>query len=67
MPNLPSISLTRNTGCGSGREVRLYTITNGGHTWPDGSQYLPESSVGKVSKDINANTEIWKFFSAHPL
>jgi polyhydroxybutyrate depolymerase len=47
-------------------EVTLYTIYNGGHTWPDGYQYLPESLVGRTSYDINANEVIWDFFSTHP-
>lgn len=47
-------------------EVILFTIYNGGHTWPDGYQYLPESLVGRTSHDIDANTIIWDFFSSHP-
>jgi polyhydroxybutyrate depolymerase len=47
-------------------EVILYTIYNGGHTWPDGYQYLPKSLVGRTTHDINANTVIWDFFSSHP-
>lgn len=61
-----TISVARNAGCGSGGEVRLYTVNNGGHTWPGGSQYLPESMIGKTSADLNANDEIWSFFSTHP-
>lgn len=58
--------LARNSGCGSGGEVRQYTVTNGGHTWPGGNQYLPESMIGKTSRDFSANSEIWTFFAAHP-
>lgn len=47
-------------------EVVLYTIYNGGHTWPDGYQYLPETLVGRTTHDINANEVIWEFFSTHP-
>lgn len=47
-------------------EVVLYTIYNGGHTWPDGLQYLPESLVGRTTHDINANNVIWDFFRTHP-
>jgi polyhydroxybutyrate depolymerase len=47
-------------------EVSLYTIYNGGHTWPDGYQYLPESLVGRTTHDMDANTVIWEFFSTHP-
>jgi len=47
-------------------EAVLYTVYNGGHTWPDGYQYLPEAFVGRTSHDINANSVIWEFFSTHP-
>lgn len=47
-------------------EVVLYTINNGGHTWPDGYQYLPLALVGRTTHDVNANTVIWEFFSTHP-
>ncbi len=47
-------------------QVVLYTIYNGGHTWPDGYQYLPKTLVGRTSHDMNANTAIWEFFSSHP-
>jgi polyhydroxybutyrate depolymerase len=47
-------------------EVTLYTIYNGGHTWPDGYQYFPKSLIGRTTHDINANTVIWDFFSVHP-
>src|SRR3546814_3935444 len=50
-----TITLARNAGCGSGGEVRLYTVDNGGHTWPGGSQFLPDSMTGKTSADLNAN------------
>jgi polyhydroxybutyrate depolymerase len=47
-------------------EVVLYKIYNGGHTWPGGYQYFPKALVGRTSRDINANTVIWEFFSSHP-
>jgi len=47
-------------------EVVLYKIYNGGHTWPDGYQYFPKALVGRTSRDMNANTVIWEFFSSHP-
>jgi polyhydroxybutyrate depolymerase len=49
----------------NGTEVILYTIINGGHTWPDGYQYLPKALIGRTSRDINANEVIWEFFSTH--
>jgi polyhydroxybutyrate depolymerase len=47
-------------------EVVLYTIINGGHTWPGGPQYLPKALIGRTCRDIDANTVIWDFFSTHP-
>ena len=52
--------------CKNGAEVVLYSIEGGGHTWPGGSHYLPESIVGKTSTDIDANEVIWGFFEKHP-
>jgi len=46
-------------------EVVFYMIKGGGHTWPNGYQYLPEKLVGKTCRDIDANTIIWEFFKAH--
>ena len=45
-------------------EVRLYTIRNGGHTWPGGT---PQPFLGKTSKDVHASEIMWAFFKAHPL
>ncbi len=49
-----------------GADVYLYKIINGGHTWPDRVQYLPEKIIGKVSYEIDATKEIWNFFKNHP-
>ena len=51
----------------SDAEVILYCIENGGHTWPGGQQYLPESRIGKTCRDINACVVIWNFFKSHSL
>jgi polyhydroxybutyrate depolymerase len=61
-----SIGLERYTGCDSGSEVAFYRVTNGGHTWPGGSQYLPVILVGKTSRDLNASDTILAFFKSHP-
>jgi len=50
----------------NGTEVIFYTIQGGGHTWPGGSQYLPERLIGKVSNELDATSTIWEFFKAHP-
>lgn len=49
-------------GCRERTSVVLYAIEGGGHTWPGGYQYLPESIVGKISRDIDAAEVIWEFF-----
>ena len=48
--------------CETGSSVVLYRIEGGGHTWPDGRQYLPVSWIGRTSRDINGCDEIWEFF-----
>lgn len=45
-------------------DVEFCTITNGGHTWPSGNQYLPVKRVGAVSYDLSFD-QIWEFFSHH--
>ena len=44
-----------------------YTITNGGHTWPGGTQYLPKFLIGPVSHNLNACEVIWDFFKGYRL
>lgn len=51
--------------CKEGTEVILYAIEGGGHTWPSGWQYLPEKTIGKTSKDIDASEIIWDFSKRH--
>jgi polyhydroxybutyrate depolymerase len=54
----------RYTGCDQDAEVSLYTIDDGGHTWPGG---WPIPAVGKTSTDINATEEMWQFFQRYQL
>jgi len=51
-------------GCDQDAEVILYTIDDGGHTWPGG---FPIPGLGKTSTDIDATEEMWEFFQAHRL
>ncbi len=44
-----------------------FTIVDGGHTWPGGSQYMPRFVIGSVSKNLDACAEIWKFFKEYKL
>jgi polyhydroxybutyrate depolymerase len=49
-------------GGNNGSEVVSYVVANGGHTWPQGFQYLSEAIIGKTSQDMNACEVIWQFF-----
>ena len=51
----------RYEGCKAGTEVVFYTISDGGHTWPGGSD-LPEGITGKTTHEINATRLMWEFF-----
>ncbi len=51
------------SGCSEDAQVMLYSVKDGGHTWPGGEQFVSESEVGKVSHAINANEVIWNFLS----
>jgi polyhydroxybutyrate depolymerase len=50
--------------CDEDAEVILYTIEDGGHTWPGG---WPIPGVGKTSSDIDATEEMWRFFQRYQL
>ncbi|MGW5519962.1 extracellular catalytic domain type 1 short-chain-length polyhydroxyalkanoate depolymerase [Nocardia africana] len=54
---------TATASCPGDARVAGYSIDNGGHTWPGGPQYLPAALVGKVSRQFDATTVIWRFFS----
>lgn len=49
----------------NGSEVVSYVVLNGGHTWPQGLQYLNETIIGKTSQDMNACEVIWTFFKQY--
>ncbi len=49
-------------GGNNSSEVVSYVVANGGHTWPQGFQYLSETIIGKTSQDMNACEVIWQFF-----
>jgi polyhydroxybutyrate depolymerase len=58
------VRVTAYSGCRDGRAVELYTIQDGGHTWPGGPPV--GRSVGRVSREIDATALIWEFFARHP-
>ncbi len=49
-------------GGAMGTTVKLIKVEGGGHTWPQGRQYLGERLIGKTSGDFNACDEIVRFF-----
>jgi polyhydroxybutyrate depolymerase len=51
------------SGCTGGREVVLYTIEGGGHTWPGGPPV--GRRVGRVSRDVDATRMMLDFFDGH--
>jgi polyhydroxybutyrate depolymerase len=51
-------------GCNKGATVSLFRIDGGGHTWPGGPQYAPQSMIGRVSKDIDSQT-VWNALKTH--
>jgi len=55
------------TNLKTGVKVVGYTITDGGHTWPGGTQYLPKLMIGPVSHNMNACEVIWDFFKGYKL
>jgi len=48
------------SGGTDGTQVILFKVDGGGHTWPGGPQYLPETFVGKVTTHIDGSALIWK-------
>lgn len=52
------------SACADGAAAQLYTITDGGHTWPGG---LPLPQLGVTTNAVDASSAIWSFVNAHPL
>jgi polyhydroxybutyrate depolymerase len=52
------------SGCKEDTQVVLYSVKNGGNTWPGGEQYMSEKEVGKTSNALNANETIWSFLAS---
>src|SRR5439155_9457343 len=42
-------------GCSNGGDVVHLRVNGGGHTWPGGSDLLPEWIVGRSSREFSAN------------
>jgi polyhydroxybutyrate depolymerase len=74
----PSISVIADTGNGTSAtrfaynrcnrsRVVLYEIAGGGHTWPRGAQYFPESVVGRIATRLDANAIILGFLRRYAI
>ncbi len=56
-----SLVVERATGCRGGAGVVLYEVQGGGHAWPGGLRYAREWLIGKVSRELDATDETWRF------
>lgn len=61
-PDGTAVMMQVYSGCAPGGDVVFYDIVGGGHTWPGGRQYLPERTVGKTTRNLNASEAILDFF-----
>lgn len=69
--NLPDINTSDNSTvtvdhygpCNNGSEVILYTVNNGGHTWPGSSIPLGPTT----NQDFNASSTIWNFLRKYSM
>lgn len=48
-----------------GAEVILFTVEQGGHSWP--GQPSPGAWLGPATRNVIANDVIWEFFCKHPM
>lgn len=49
-----------------GVKTEMYLIKGGGHTWAGRPLYLPQSMIGRASKEFSATEVIWDFFKSCP-
>ncbi|MGK5027594.1 extracellular catalytic domain type 1 short-chain-length polyhydroxyalkanoate depolymerase [Janthinobacterium sp. RB2R34] len=47
------------------QSVSLVTIDGGGHTWPGADAFNVGLSIGKTSRNVDANEVMWEFFGRH--
>lgn len=57
-----TLVIKRWNGCTG--DTELFTVLNGGHTWPNGHAYADAEVVGRVSPEVD-NGDILDFFDAH--
>jgi len=61
-----SVRVTANQQCADHTSVAFYEVQGGGHTWPQGKQYLPTLVIGRTSQEFSASQVSWDFFKSHP-
>jgi polyhydroxybutyrate depolymerase len=53
---------------GGAADVVLWTLLDGGHTWPGGNVWPQDAPyVGNINRDINASELMWDFFAQYEL
>jgi polyhydroxybutyrate depolymerase len=54
--------------CRAGSEVVLWKLTGAGHVWPGAAETAAtRARLGPGTTLVDANDELWRFFSRHPL
>jgi polyhydroxybutyrate depolymerase len=58
--------MLRSWSCPAGVAVALYTVTDGGHTWPGADPAVRTECCGVTTSSIDANSLMLDFFDAEP-
>jgi polyhydroxybutyrate depolymerase len=53
--------------CAQDTKVVLYSVKDGGNTWPGGQPFLAANQVGRTSSDLEASEAIWSFLQPYRL
>jgi polyhydroxybutyrate depolymerase len=55
------------SGCRGGSEIALWKLSGSGHVWPGGTRDYLTHWLGPSTHVVDANVEMWKFFSRFAL
>ncbi len=58
-----TVTRRRYLGCPPEAPITMYSVTNGGHTWPGTPFATYTFGLGATTQDINATTLAWEFMS----
>ncbi len=67
VPSNTVVQLSNFTQCPAGTGVQLYTIDNGGHTWPGSQDAGFTVALGRTSGDVDATIALWTFLIGYSL